>query len=450
MPTRGVQCHDVRAMNESEAIALARRALGRQLSQLRRRAGMTQQQLADTVLYSRTTVASVETGRQQVDRAFWVHAETTLAAVGALLAGYDAVERLIQERDTARATAAHRRRYGATIAIPARLPDTEDVNRRELLRMLTMAGAALAVPSIAIDGPQMRAIDGGSLDDNEQLNAHLWQVFALSRSKELAMPLVREQLNVLTEGLAKPQSPAGRERLCTQAADLFQLAGEIFFDQNRYTDAAHCYTLAASAAKETTAWDHWACALVRHAFIHLYERQFDKATPMLSLAARVADRGDQQLPTRHWVAAVQAQALAGLGDLAATQRALDLAEHVTTLPRPVPQSGWLRFDDSRLPEERGAAYVELRRPDLAEPVLIDALTQHVSARRRGAILADLAITGAQRQDPDQVLDYADQALNVAGQTGSGYVSRKLQALPAHLGPLLTDHRIDTLNRRLTT
>jgi len=64
------------------------------------------------------------------------------------------------------------------------------------------------------------------------------------------LPLVHNQLDVLSDGLRQPHGQAIRRRLCVLAANLFQLAGEIFFDGNRYTDAAHCYALAAMAGKE--------------------------------------------------------------------------------------------------------------------------------------------------------------------------------------------------------
>src|SRR5262245_15207500 len=117
-------------------------------------------------------------------------------------------------------------------------------------------------------------------------------------------------------------------------------------DERRTTrsDAAYCYNLAATSSKEADAFDLWACVMTRHAFIEMYERRFDKAAPMLELAARLARRGDEALSTRYWVFSVQAQAFAGLGQLAACQRALDAAEQVRELSDDSSNGGWLRFD----------------------------------------------------------------------------------------------------------
>ncbi|WP_020669634.1 hypothetical protein [Amycolatopsis nigrescens] len=185
--------------------------------------------------------------------------------------------------------------------------------------------------------------------------------------------------------------------------------------------------------------------MTRHAYLSFYERRFDAAAPMLDLAASLAQRGDTALSTRYWVAAVQAETYAGLGDLASCQRALDAAEPVRELAGPVHNGGWLRFDGARLAEERGTCYTRLGRTDLAETALNDALRQAMSPRRRASVLTDLAMIGTHRRDPDQVLTYADAALNEVRQSGSGMISRKLRELQHHLPPLLHDKQIQRLN-----
>ncbi|MFH8515080.1 transcriptional regulator [Streptomyces gelaticus] len=232
-------------------------------------------------------------------------------------------------------------------------------------------------------------------------------------------------------------------------ADLYQLTGELFFDANRYTDAVQCYTLAAHAAQAGGDRDLWACAMTRHAYVELYARRAPAAHPLLAAAARVAQRGDGTLSTRHWVASVQAQAYAAVGDLDACNRALDEAEKVHTLGGGHSHNGgWLRFDGSRLAEERGACYLQLGRPDLAEDALTAALAQPLSLRRRAAVLSDLAVLGAYRRDIDQVVHYAEQALGLADRSHSGFISRKLDGLRGRLAPLMADGRISDLDHRI--
>ncbi|MEV7907751.1 hypothetical protein AB0P04_39690, partial [Streptomyces anulatus] len=252
------------------------------------------------------------------------------------------------------------------------------------------------------DSPLSPLLDIADLGEYELLNNHLWQVFTLSKTKQAVYPLVREQLGVLTAALKRSQSTATHQRLCALAGSLFQLAGEIFFDVNRYTDAAYCYTLAVSASREANAYDLWACALTRHAFVVMYDQRFTETLPLLAAAAQVAQRGDSHLSTRYWVAAVQAQAFAALGDLNNCERALASAEETHGLSGQANYGGWLRFDGLRLREEKGSCYVKLSRMDLAEAALMDVLGQRLSMRRKGSVLTDLALLGAQRRDVDQI------------------------------------------------
>ncbi|WP_199240313.1 MULTISPECIES: hypothetical protein [Kribbella] len=260
--------------------------------------------------------------------------------------------------------------------------------------------------------------------------------------------MVQGQLDVLVAALQEARGSAIHHRVCELASDLFQLAGEILFDGNQYT-SAHCYALAAQAAKEAGALDLWACALTRHAFISVYDQKFDRAAPMLELAAGLAQGGDYALSTRHWVSAVQAEVFAGLGELTACQRALDQADEVHALTGTSQNGGWLRFDGSRLPEERGTCYVALRRPELAEAALDDALGQNLSSRRRGGVLVDLAALGLQRRDLDQLLVHSNAALNTARQTDSGVIARRLDGLRPYLVPHLKDPRVRQLNSEIS-
>ncbi|KJK50078.1 DNA-binding protein [Streptomyces sp. NRRL F-4428] len=330
--------------------------------------------------------------------------------------------------------------------------DPDDMIRREFLRILTVSGALMA---LAVE--EAEAFTDGLLTGTpavfEQMNSHLWQVYQLARSKGSVYPVIRDQLTALNEALA-----AGRVRyqaLLSVSADLFQLAGEVAFDGNRYTDAAASYSLAAAVSREAGAYDLWACALVRHAYLDMSEQRYRQATQVLSAAERLAGRGDHELATRHWVASVQAEAYAGLGDLTACERALDQAEEVTHLTMNGTTGGWLRFDGTRLAEERGARYVQLGRLDLAETTLQTALGQTAlssgpSYRRRSAVLASLAAVGAKRRDPDQVLVYGREAVTLARASNSGYVARRLQALCEEFGPLSRDHRVAELGAEIAT
>jgi tetratricopeptide (TPR) repeat protein len=327
------------------------------------------------------------------------------------------------------------------------------VNRRELLRILSTAGALMAGGPAGWDclgpGAHSGQPSPARLDELADLNAHLWRVFALARSKRLVYPLVRDHLSVITGCLQRPATEAGYRRLCALASDTFQLAGEILFDGSRYTDAAHCYTLAATAAREASSPDLWACALTRHAFIGVYEGTPGGSVGMLDAAGSLAHHGDRSLSTRYWVAAVQAEAYAGIGDLSACERALARAEEVQGLDGQVHNGGWLRFDGSRLAEERGTCYAALGRSDLAEAALLSALAGNLSARRRGTVLTSLAMTGVQRGDLDQAQHHASAAIGIAQETGSGVIMRKLAELHDALAAFGGDQQAQGIRDEIT-
>lgn len=444
---------------------------GAELRRLRDEAGLSAAQLGQLVHYSGAMIASVEKAKRWPRPHFTKAVDDVLGTGGVLTRLLPSLE---AQREAEHDKTSDEQQSNVSISrvgpgaillsiqVDGRhsqqeLSITDDMNRRELLRLMSMAGTLMAASELedsldwerlSHDPSGIYRLDPAAVDAYAALNSHLWRVFALSRSKGSTFPLVREQLDVLVRALQQSHNADTHQRLCELASELFQLAGEILFDGNQYTDAAHCYTMAASASKEAGAYDLWACALTRHSFVAVYERQFVKAAPMLELAAGLARRGDGSLSTRYWVSAVQAEALAGLGDLDACQRALDHAEYVHQLSGQVHNGGWLRFDGSRLAEERGTCYVALQRPDLAEDALSDALSLNLSSRRRASVLTDLAMLGIQRRDLSQLVTNANAALDAARQTGSGVIGRKLHGLQPHLTPFLADRRIRQLNEEI--
>ncbi len=341
---------------------------------------------------------------------------------------------------------------GADVPIAANLGDDDEMNRRELLRLFSMTGATLALPPLAdamgaVDTDRMAAVaagdsapDAAAVDDFARLNDHLWQVYGLTPQKKSVLSLVRDQLGVLCDGLSRARARE-RPRLCRLVSELYQLTGEVFFDADQYADAAQCYVLASTAAQEAKAHDLWAAAMTRHAFVPIYGQQTSKAMPMLDLAAGLARRGDPTLPTRHWVAAVQAEVSASVGDAQRCERDLDAAADVVNLAPTRDNRGWLRFEGSRLPEQRGTCMVALGRLDDAESALTDALSQASTTRRRAGVLTDLALLSARRGDHHSVVARLDEAISAARATESAYITRKLHTARAELKPLLRDPHI---------
>lgn len=80
-----------------EALSRARHDLGRHLAAWRDAAGVKQIDLARHTCYSRSTIANVETGRQNIPRAFWAHADQILGAAGNLMEAFEHLDDLVRE-----------------------------------------------------------------------------------------------------------------------------------------------------------------------------------------------------------------------------------------------------------------------------------------------------------------------------------------------------------------
>lgn len=274
-----------------EAVKELRRELGAVLARYRSASPLSQGDIAHLTNYSRTSISHIEAGRQFPTRKFWQITDQAFDAHGELLAHFDRV--CGQERQLRIAEL----QTDSSTATPGNLPprgdddwQRDDVNRRELLRLMTMTSSLLAIPAIDVDRLQhgavnARYLDRGTIADYEQLNASLWQAFSKACVKREVLPLAKQQLAILNQALNEPQSSDIKLRLSALAGDLFQLCGEIFFDGDNYADAAHCYSLAAYASKEAANVDMWACAMTRQAFISIYERRYRDAAP-LTLAER--------------------------------------------------------------------------------------------------------------------------------------------------------------------
>lgn len=333
----------------------------------------------------------------------------------------------------------------ADVAIP---PEADCVKRRDFLRDICATAAIAALPpldeDVALPSPEAQMAIAG----HEAMADHLWQVFMLARNKSSVWTIAREQLSVSSDALLQIGGPEDRRKLCVVLSSLYQLTGEISYDENRHGDAAQYYSLAASAAKEAKSYDLWACALTRHTYVGI-ARDLDKQfVPILEAAMRIAQLGDHSLSTRQWVAAVQAEVFSRLGDLKSCEKALHRAEEIESSADPGIHGGWLRFDSSRLPEQRGACYARLGRGDLAEVALHDALTKTASPRRRGSILVNLAKISIECGDVRQAVDYGSSAIGLLEKTSSGYIASRLKEIAEPFEAVRYDPEADALIRHI--
>lgn len=249
------------------------------LAERRRALGYSQEAFAHLLGVDRTTVGRWESRRirpQPAQRRKLAAAlETSLQELDALLA-----PRQIADGEP----------VGSRTSEPPNAGDPDEMIRREFLRILTVSGALATLPADEAEA-LAQGVRGGVPADFSRMNSHLWQVYQSSRSKGSVYPVVRDQLGILIDALTEYRGSPRARALLNAAADLFQLAGEVAFDGNRYSDAAASYALAASVSKDAQAYDLWACALVRHAYVDMSELRYRPATQLLDAAEHLACRG---------------------------------------------------------------------------------------------------------------------------------------------------------------
>jgi transcriptional regulator with XRE-family HTH domain len=338
-------------------------------------------------------------------------------------------------------------------AVPEVLAGENDMKRRELLRLLSAGGSALVL-SFAVDWERIEGavarpslLDSAVVEDLATINGRFWSLYLGASAKSAILEGVTGQLKTLVQFLQEPHTEQVHRRLCALVGDLAQLAGEIHFDRHEPDLAASCYVFAAEASREARVYDLWSCALTRHAFLPLYDKQYTEALPLLKEASQLAARGDSQLPTRYWAAAVEAEAQSGSGRLVDCQRALEIAQGVTAITTAGP--AWTRFDASRLPALRGACYVRLAQPNLAVPSLHEALKQFEKpGRKRGMVLLDLAQAAVQGQDIDQACAYLDQVVDIVELGASGFLKKGVAAVRGQLQPFASTALVRAFDQRL--
>lgn len=333
--------------------------------------------------------------------------------------------------------------------------DMVDTKRRELLRLVSQVGMTLALPLFPdidwkrIEGALAKPsrVDETVLQHLETINRSLWGVYLTTPVKSSVFESALGHFKTLIQFLKDPHPAASHQRLCALTSEMGQLVGEVFFDFNDHEAAASCYTVAALTAKEAEAYDLWSCALVRSAFLPMYRDHYEAALVPLQGASKLSQRGDPSLPTRHWVAAVKAEACSGIFDLTACEQALDRAQDVQDGKESSPP--WIRFSSTRLPALRGACYVRLRQPERAVPALQEALSTFVKPdRKRGMVLTDLVAVAVQRGEVEQARTYVDDIMRILALGSSGFLREEVRMLPQRLESVAQPTSVQALEQYL--
>jgi len=234
------------------------------------------------------------------------------------------------------------------------------------------------------------------------------------------IPAVTGHLQVTTLLLRGTQPLPLRRRLAAIAGETAGHAAWLFHDLGDQYSTAHYYAVVDVAARE--AGDVALGAYVT-GFRSLVMGGQEQARGALGLAQDAVEMAQRSATatTRAWLAGLEAQALASVGDRMPCLEALRRADTALGQARREEDPAWMyEFDHARLLAVSGACYGQLGKTVAAEQTLREALEAlgPKRSRRRAEVLVDLARVRTQQHDAEEAAGLAGEALEIAVETGS--------------------------------
>lgn len=329
--------------------------------------------------------------------------------------------------------------------------ETMNELRREILKRFAAAGALLMLhPAQLLNVETVeriaKAIAKPSRTDEETLAAleaitqNCWSVYRSTTTKIDLLSGVVGHLQTVQRLLHHAPSPKAEQRIWSMVSHTAQIAGEVVFDVQDCDLAHEYYQLAIDAAQLAGDRALRAVALGRKGFLPIYQHQFHESLPLLEEAAQSALHS--ATPTaRAWIAMMQAEAYANLGDADACRRVIGYAEDTLSRARPEEDTLGTGFTYPTLVGYRGICYLRLREADatrrkdaeLAQASFEEALTAFVQpTRRRAILLTDLATSVAFQGEVEEACRLANECLALVGQTRSTRAVKRLSAFQRSL------------------
>lgn len=433
------------AVNEPEAVAVLRRALGRQLAARRTAAGYNQTAFAPLTGYARSTVANVEVGRQNVPRDFWQRCDAALGTDSPLTARYDELQAVIQQRRDAVASAARaerqaRVRQWQTAAPSLSSDETEqedDVKRRALL---ANGLAALGVPALKLG--DLRRIAAALDDAHRYFDGSVTDYFRRqlvacagddgTHGPKATLPTVLGIVGAV-EHAVRQVKPSVRRELLAVGAHAAEFAGWLYRDSGSPELADYWRDRAMEWAQ--AAGDH---PLQGYVLLKKSQTAWDQrdAVRMLTLAQAAQDTV-WQLPARVRAEAAQqtARGHAMLGDsFALVERQLDAAQHLLT-DESTPDGEDLssHYRTALFAVQTAICYHEAGRPNRAVTIYGEHLTKANFSRRDYGYFVSLQATAlAATKEPDEAATVGRVAYDIGTATNSARTLHEVHRLVRQL------------------
>ncbi|MQA25075.1 MAG: helix-turn-helix domain-containing protein [Micromonosporaceae bacterium] len=392
---------------DAEAVAEARRTLGRLLASHRRAAGYNQYQLASRIGYRRSTVANVETGRQQTVRVFWERCDQLLDADGALARGHDGLEALAREQHRAR-------------AIEEAPTKRRDVTK--LLALLPAADAGLMFSAVERLGLQTERVDQKLVAGHAEVAENLAGLYR-GGDPRTALPMAVNYAESLLELLDASMGDRERSELAAIAVGVHCQVGLWACHMHKPAVAYRHLATACDLAASTR--DPALHARALGAFSYLFSSaprggtggQPRRALALLDAALTRAERSDDF--TKGWLATWRADQHATLGNLRAAAADIELAGYKLTATEPALHSGFFSRRNygygmtEHLRSVRGVVLALHKQADEADHTFNQVLMAAANMRRRIATYGHIGMVQAATHHPEAACDALRRAATLA-------------------------------------
>lgn len=331
-------------------------------------------------------------------------------------------------------------------------------SRRQVLQeMLHVACAAITLSPYELLPKESQArlelakthtsyLDTAALDDLSAITAGYWSI---SKNASLDMLSgIAGHFSTLVQFLKDAHPDRVYQRLCSLASESAQILGKTFHEIKEYDLAWTYYKFALKVALDTGNTDLWAAGIGRVALLLIYWGEPHNALPLLQEAQRTPLH-NQRISL--WLAAIEAEIHAMMGNKDACLRLLDQAKAIT-LPASLADDRYSTgFDPSRAAGYEGACLVRLRQPKLALPALerAFALCEPTFPRSQSMLIADIGTVYAQFGEPKEACKFLHQALDMTMQTKSLVVVQRVCKARSELIPWKDSEEVKSLNDQIT-
>jgi hypothetical protein len=311
------------------------------------------------------------------------------------------------------------------------------LERRAALQwFLAMAGSVVfGPPADLLSGspPNTRGLATAQPQGLDTVTQTFRQMFQSIPAHQLTRPVV-EHFRLISELTQDATSPAFRARLLSSLGQAAQLAGRLSFDRNDYPTARAYHKLAMQAGQEGQSPEVTAYAIGCLASISI-DCGYPKETLALLGGYQCQEASRRTTATTQaWLAAVESEGAALLGEEKRSLGALDRADRLLGQADGEPAPVWMSFfDHARLTAYQGDCRMHLKRAD-AEQTLRAAAESlaPIYTKRRSAVLADLAAHYARSGDLEPAADAVARSYELALETDSAIYAARAGVVRRHL------------------